>query len=225
LRRVKDEPQFTAEDRPRSFQHVFTEELVPARGRRWPLLLLFAMIAGGAAGAVALVLKSRSAAIALPHDAGVAITASDAGLIGLPPDPAPIDAPPDAVELIVEPDLDARRPVRPLRADAGVPIVVETPNRRGTILVQVITKPEGANLYEGTTYRGPGGTQIEEPYGARLVLTCRQPGYRPGKVEVVFDGKTELRVCVLERIKICINNIKNPFDDCELDPNAPVDPQ
>jgi hypothetical protein len=37
----------------------------------------------------------------------------------------------------------------------------------------------------------------------------------------VFDGKTELAVCALERIKICINNIKNPFDDCELDPSAP----
>jgi hypothetical protein len=29
-------------------------------------------------------------------------------------------------------------------------------------------------------------------------------------------------MCVLERIKICINNIKNPFDDCQLDPNAPM---
>jgi hypothetical protein len=106
----------------------------------------------------------------------------------------------------------------------GVPVLADTPNHRGTIQVQVLTKPEGANLFDGTTYRGPGGTQLEEPYGTRRVLTCRERGYRPGKVEVVFDGKTEVRICVLERIKICVHNIKNPFDDCELDPDAPVAP-
>jgi hypothetical protein len=26
---------------------------------------------------------------------------------------------------------------------------------------------------------------------------------------------------VLQRIKICIPGVKNPFDDCEVDPNAP----
>ncbi len=220
LRRVKDEPQFTADDRPLSFQHVFTEELVPARRRRWPLLLLFAMIAGGALGAIAVVVKSRRAVVTpAVHDAGALLVADAA-------DPGPADAAPDAPDMIIEPSIDAGRPVRPpptTRLDAGVPVIVDTPNRRGTIQVQVITRPEGANLYEGTTYRGPGGTQLEEPYGGRLVLTCRRPGYKPGRVEVVFDGKTELAVCVLERIKICINNIKNPFDDCELDPNAPVE--
>ena len=217
VRRVKDEPQFTADDRPLSFQHVFTEELVPARARRWPLLVFFAMILGGAAGAVALVLKSHGAAVAPPHDAGPMIVLADAGVV------EPSDAPADAGDLIVLPATDAGRARVTPRLDAGA-VTVDTPNHRGTILVQVITKPEGANLYDGTTYRGPGGTQLEEPYGSRLVLTCRQAGYRSGKVEVVFDGKTELRVCVLERIKICIDNIKNPFDDCELDPNAPTRP-
>ena len=220
LRRVKDEPQFTAEDRPRSFQHVFTEELIPARARRWPLLLFMAVIVGGAAGAIALVLKSHHAAVPPVVDASVFVPADAA---------PPLDAPPDAEELIPEPGPepgpDAGHPPRPLphTKDAGVPVIADTPNHRGTILVQVITKPEGANLYDGYHYRGPGGTQLEEPFGTKLVLTCRQPGYKPGKVEVVFDGKTDLRVCALERIKICINNIKNPFDDCELDPNAPVE--
>jgi len=221
-RRVKDEPQFTADDRPVSFQHVFTDELVPARGRRWPVLLLLAMIAGGAVGAVALVLKSHGAMA--PKDAGVvALVVTDAGQ-QVPVEPV-TDAAVDAPELIIVPEPDAGRPVRPaqVRHDAGV-IVVDTPNHRGTILVQVVTKPEGANLYEGTTYRGPGGTQIEEPYGTHKTFTCRQPGYKPGKVEVVFDGTAELKVCVLERIKICIHNVKNPFDDCEIDPNAPVEP-
>ena len=217
LRRVKDEPQFTAEDRPRSFQYVFTEELVPSRGRRWPLLLFMAVIAGGASGAVAVMLKTHRAAVAPPHDAG-GFAPGDAA----PREPA--DAPADADEVITEPEPDAGRAPRPPQRDAGGPVIADTPNHRGTILVQVITKPEGANLYDGYHYRGPGGTQLEEPYGTRLVLTCRQPGFKPGKVEVVFDGKTELRVCALERIKICIHNIKNPFDDCELDPNAPIDP-
>jgi len=224
-RRVKDEPEFTADDRPLSFQHVFTEELVPAPGRRWPLLLLFAMIGGGALGAVALVVKSRHAVI---------VEASrDAGVVALVPDAAittpPVDAAPDAGDVVVLPEIDAGRPYRPLppaRRDAGVgpPALPETPNHRGTIAVQVLTKPEGANLYEGTHYRGPGGAQLEEPFGARLTITCRQQGYKSGTVEVKFDGSSDAVLCVLQRIKICINNIKNPFDDCELAPGTSNDP-
>jgi hypothetical protein len=40
-------------------------------------------------------------------------------------------------------------------------------------------------------------------------------GYKPGNVELVFDGKTDVALCVLQRIKICIDGIKNMFDDCE----------
>ena len=98
--------------------------------------------------------------------------------------------------------------------DAGVALP-QTPNHRGTILVQVLTKPEGANLYESGHYRGPGGAQLEEELGARRTVTCKLPGYKPGTVEVVFDGKTEAVLCVLQRIKICIEGVKNPFDDCE----------
>jgi len=96
--------------------------------------------------------------------------------------------------------------------------VIETPNHRGTIVVQVLTRPEGANLYEGSTYRGPGGTQIEELLGKKLTITCRQPGYKDGTVEISFDGHTQAVLCVLERIKRCIAGLKNPFDDCEPAP-------
>ena len=106
----------------------------------------------------------------------------------------------------------------------GRGLVAGRSNRRGTIMIQVLTKPEGANLYAGTTYRGPGGTQLEEPLGARLDLRCHQQGYKDGKVTLVFDGKTDVVLCTLQRIKICINNIKNPFDDCELDPTKPSVP-
>jgi serine/threonine-protein kinase len=220
-RRVKDEPEFTADDRPPSFQHVFADELVPARGRRWPVIALLALICGGAAGAIALVIRSHGAVIAdRDRDAGVE-QPGDAAIAQLP-----VDAGPDALDLVVLPELDAGRVVRiATRRDAGTgsnAAIPETPNHRGTILVQVLTKPEGANLYDDEHhYRGPGGAQVEEPFGTRRTLTCKQPGYKPGTIEVSFDGNTTAVLCVLSRIKICINGIKNPFDDCELDPGAP----
>ena len=93
-----------------------------------------------------------------------------------------------------------------------------------TVSVQVLTKPEGANLYEGTHYRGPGGAELAEPLGTRLTITCRQAGYKPGTVEVVFNGETPAVLCILQRIKICIAGIKNPFDDCEPPPPPPSQP-
>ena len=82
--------------------------------------------------------------------------------------------------------------------DAGVPEthptpgVVDTPNHRGTIVITVMTKPDTAGLYVGSTYHGPGGTSIEEPYGTHYDVECR--GFRglakPGKVWLTFfDGQ------------------------------------
>jgi hypothetical protein len=225
-RRVKDEPEFTADDRPPSFQHVFTDELLPPPPRRWPLLLLFAMILGGAVGAVALVLKSRSAVVAeATRDASVVVLTADAGrpMPPPPPPPAPVDAAPDAADLIVLPEPGAGRPVRVVaHHDAGAATLPDTPNHRGTIMVQVLTKPEGASLFDGTHYRGPGGAELEEAFGTKLAITCRQTGYKPATVEINFDGNTTAVLCELKRIKICINNIKNPFDDCEVDTNGPA---
>jgi serine/threonine protein kinase len=229
-RRPRDEPEFTADDRPVSFDHVFTEEMVQIRRRRWPLLVLFAMIFGGATGAVALVLKSRSSVID-----GVIPDAEDIAIADAGQEPADAEvvvvAPPDAAEVIV-PDVtpvdagqvvaiqhDAARPgpVAPPGPHDAAPVVV-TPNRRGTVQVQVLTKPEGATLHEGSLYRGPGGAQLEEPFGTQLTITCKQTGYKPGIVEVPFDGSTEAVLCVLKRIRVCIDDIKNPFDDCEEAP-------
>jgi len=222
-RRVKDEPQFTADDRPVSFQHVFTEELVPARQRRWPVLLLLAMIVGGGAGAIGLMIKSRNTVVAeAARDAGPPAPI-DAASVLLPRD---AEAELDAGDVIVVPEPDAGRLIRPPRIeprpDAGSVIPV-TPNHRGTIGVQVLTKPEGANLYDdGGHYRGPGGAQLEEPFGKKLTVHCKQPGYKPGTVEVSFDGSSTAVLCVLERIKVCVKNLKNPFDDC-VDPDAPAE--
>jgi len=219
-RRVKDEPEFTADDRPRSFQHVFTEELVPARAGRWPRLLLFAMIAGGALGAIGLVLESRGAVIDRARNAGIVAVIGDAG--------AASAGRRRARRRRADRDPRARRrpPVRPARphdavpavsAVPAVPAVPDTPNHRGTILVQVLTRPEGANLRRHPLSR-PGGTELEELLGQKLVITCRLPGYKPGTVEVHFTRDVTAVLCVLQRIKICIDGIKNPFDDCEIDP-------
>jgi serine/threonine protein kinase len=223
-RRIKDEPQFTADDRPVSFEHVFTDEFAPSRPRRWPLLLLFGMIAGGAAGAVALVLKSRHAVVTEANRDASTIPPSDAGpvLIDAEAFDQAVDAGADAADLIVEPPDAGRILVVRAPRDAAVTVVHDTPNGRGTIIVQVLTKPEGAYLYDGGGhYRGPGGAQLEEPFGTRMQVTCRQAGYKPGTVELMFDGEQTAALCVLKRIKICINNIKNPFDDCEIDPSLP----
>ena len=239
-RRLKNEPEFTASDRPHTFEHVLDENDAPKRRSAWPLIIMFLLIAGGATTAVILMMK-RNAASSATEDAGVAVVTPprDAGVAPPAPDAAVVAMiEPDAAEELTATDagvIDASDDIVVVRTDAGMirvrrdagtvtNMIPDTPNHRGTIMIQVLTKPEGANLYAGNTYRGPGGTQIEEPLGSRLDLRCHQQGYKDGKVQLVFDGKTEVMLCVLVRIKTCINNIKNPFDDCELDPTKPSIP-
>jgi hypothetical protein len=97
------------------------------------------------------------------------------------------------------------------RPGARVP---QDPGNRRTLKVQVITRPERATLYVGTTYAGTGDTFLSRPEGTRLTVTCRMKGYRPGSVEVVFDGVSDVFLCKCNRRKRCIPGIKNPFDDC-----------
>jgi serine/threonine protein kinase len=220
LRRVRDEPEFTADDRPPSFQHVFTEELAPTRERRWPLVLALALVGGGAAGAIALVVQNHREVTPAARDAAVVALPGDARaeppLPPVPP-PGPIDAGvPEDADLIVLPEPDAgRRWIATVRRDAGIDALPETPNHRGTIIVTVLTQPEGAALFHGYDDRGHGGAHLEEPLGTKLTITCRMPGYKDGHVEVNFDGQHDGALCVLKRIVRCIDGLKNPFDDCE----------
>ena len=215
--RLRDEPGFVVRlkpQTPKTFDHVFDEPTPPPPPprARWPVAILLGLMVISAAGAIAVILLSRDRAVA-PAQPPVARTADAAVIVPVPPRPA------DASEVVVvEPDA-AVLGVRP-RHDAGA-ATVATPNGRGTIVVQVLTKPEGALLKVNGNYRGPGGTSIEEPYGARLTVTCSLTGYEPGKVDLVFDGKSEVALCVLKRIKRCIDGIKNPFDDCEQGSDAP----
>jgi hypothetical protein len=53
------------------------------------------------------------------------------------------------------------------------PPPVPAPSRR-PVEIQVLTQPEGAKLYAGTTYRGTGGDHLSEPLGTRLDVTCKR---------------------------------------------------
>jgi hypothetical protein len=227
-RRMRDEPEFvTNTARAISFDHVTTEDMPVASARRWPLVLFGALILGGAAGAVGLVLKSRSDVDRVVEHRDAAVPLADAAIIAeihdAPGDADISDGPADA-EVVVVISVDAGHYTPVPTRDAGIitATIPDTPNHRGTFPIQILTKPEGANLYDGYTYRGPGGTTIEASPGTRLEITCKQPGYQPGTVQLVFDGRTDVVLCVAKRIKICVDNIKNPFDDCELDPNKPA---
>jgi serine/threonine-protein kinase len=219
-RRLKDEPQFVTGDRAVPLDPISTD--LEATGSRWPLILLAALIAGGAAAAVVIVVAMRSSQPREEHREPIALHTPDAAVVVEADASAPADAAPEDADVVVVVPIDAgvRRPRS--QVDAGV--TVSTPSRRYQI--QVLTKPEGATLYVGATYRGVGGTTIEEPAGTKLEVTCKYPNHKSGKVQIVFDGKNELAMCETKRVKLCVQNIKNPFDDCELDPNlpSPMDP-
>jgi serine/threonine protein kinase len=228
-RTTPHEPQFTAGDKPRTFEHVWTQGDLPQQRSKWPLIVLLLLILGGGVTAFALLYVKRNTTDTPPpaRDAGIAMVMPDAeAVIPVAPDAAdvivdagvedaqiaiPVDAKDDIV--VVTQDAGMRR--NKTDAGVGVAVIPDTPNQRGTIMVQVLTKPEGATLYVGTSYRGPGGATLEEALGTKLDVRCTQKGYKEGKVSVVFDGKTEVALCVLTRIKLCIDNVKNPFDDCE----------
>jgi serine/threonine protein kinase len=214
--RPRDEPAFVIRQ-PRTFDPILETPATepPAPRRRWPVALLLGGVAASAAAALAVIVVSRDRAVTRdPPRERLAV--ADAAVTVPVHDATPVDTP-DIV--VVEPDAAAVVAVRP-RHDAGDGVPA-TPNGRGTIMIQVLTRPEGAVLKVNGLYRGPGGTSIEERLGARLTVACSLTGYEPGHVDLVFDGKTEVALCVLKRIKRCIDGLKNPFDDCEQGSDAP----
>ena len=219
--KVRHEPEFVAADRKPTYEHVWTDEDLPRpAGRRWPLVgigLLGLLALGGIVGAIVLAGRTREPA-RLPADAGVRTTDArapeDAVIAELADAGVPVDALDDIV--VVPTDAGPRRPTPPRDAAIRTPVApTETPNGRGTIMVQVLTKPEGAQLYVGTSYRGPGGTTLEEARGSTLEVRCHLKGYKDGTVQIRFDGDAEVVLCTMARIKVCIDGVKNPFDDCE----------
>jgi hypothetical protein len=97
--------------------------------------------------------------------------------------------------------------------DAGPKVLGRTPGERGTVVIEVLTRPDGGILYEKTHYRGPAGVHVEEKKGTKMRLKCTLPGYQPGYVDLVFDGETEVTICMMKRLP-CVPGIKDPFQDC-----------
>jgi hypothetical protein len=242
-RRLKDEPQFVTSARPAQFMLSDPEPVAQpdAHKPRYAMTVLTLIaLAAVTTAAVTVILNNRggggSNAVAPKLDAGpLAAAPADAASV---PVPVPGDA-----SVVVVADVDAAVAIALPYVDAGVrdrhphghhdagvaardasgPVLspLDPVNHRGTFAITVMTKPDSANLYVGTTYRGVSGTQLEEPVGTRYDVECRSAGYKPGHVSLYFDGRTSAVLCSLTRVKICIDNIKNPFDDCEIDPNRP----
>jgi hypothetical protein len=226
-RRQVNEPAFVTSPPPR-LTLTDEEEYPVARPRpRWPLALGGILLFGAAGVTAALVFKKKAG------EAGA--TAADAALVAelITDGGRVIELQPDAGDLvIVDVPVDAgatdarggdgSRPDRN-RRDAGLGVAIDlrdggvigrTPEERGNVSIEVITRPDGGILYIDQSYRGPGGTHLEERKGTRAKVKCTLPGYEPGYVDLVFDGKTEVVVCSMTRTVRCVPGIKNPFDDC-----------
>ncbi len=182
------------------------------RSSRWPTVLVaLLLLGGGGAAAYMLTRGSRTPAAADgPADAAArAETPADAAALA--------ETPADAATEVAELEADAGQVVGPRphhpNTDHRPPHPPPThPGRPRK--VQIITKPTGASLYIGTTYSGTGDVYLTRPGGTRLTVTCRLPGHKTGTVDVTFDGVTEVYLCQMPRIKHCVRDLKNPFDDC-----------
>jgi serine/threonine protein kinase len=229
-RRLRDEPAFVSTAGSAHLFDALDEGTRPpiAPPSRWPLALGAAMVLAVGGVVLALYLRNRDAGPAnepiatAPIDAPAAPTTPDASTVVID---VPLDAAGPSPVLDAKPANDRRdaRDVRPKRADAADSSVVPPDVRltpRGMVAVKIITAPTGGAVYEGFTFKGTSQPTIELPYGAKAHLRCTLPGYEEGHVDVTFDGKTEVQVCMMKRIVRCVDDtpdrvgLKNPIDDC-----------
>ncbi len=211
------EPEFVTPGAPLSFTHVYEQAPEPPpEKRRWPVwvagLVMLALGAGGTILAIA-TLQGRDEPVSeAPADAAqVVVEVDDAGL----EDEAPHDA-----DVIVElpPDAGERVAVT-VRRDAGVHSIARPPDRKGNVTIEILTRPGDANVFIAPNFRGPSGVKITEPYGTKRHIECKTDRMK-GSVDVVFDGKVSAVMCTATRDRFCVPGLKNPYDDCEEDPNA-----
>jgi serine/threonine protein kinase len=209
------EPQFAAPGTPVSFSHVYDDEEPVAEPRRWPLWLAgLLLLIAGAGGTVLVIgaLQSRDdSGRQTRRDAALVVETRDAGIIDemTRHDAAIAELPPDAGE----------RVVTALRRDGGVATIARPPDRKGNVTIEILTRPGDANVYIAPNFRGPSGVKITEPYGTKRHIECKTDRMK-GSVDVVFDGKVSAVMCTAARARFCVPGIKNPFDDCEEDPDA-----
>ena len=190
-----------------SFSHVYDAQEPPPESRRWPFVVAaLVMLAVGAGVAIFVIGRLQREHASVPT--------RDAKAIAIVPDAAPpaIDA---AVVVEVPVDAATRPVVATVPADAGV----NRPDRR-TITIEVMTRPGDAQVFIDRHFRGPSGVRIAEPYGTKRKIECKTERMK-GSVDVLFDGSRTAVMCTATRDRFCVPGLKNPYDDCEDDPNAP----
>ena len=235
------DPAFVRRKRPLSFEALYQqgdtgEASHRERRRRWPLALTVLLIlgAGVAAAAVIAVQREKSSQGQATELAGSKNPVStDPGSTTSPTDPVnghslAIDAAP-AADAVVQTATSGAKDAGPSGDPGSKPgsnpgsrpgskpgsndkPPVAAPSRR--LEIKVLTKPDGATLYINKNYTGQSGTNIRRAEGTKLTVECRLPGYKPGKVQVQFDGINEVYICRLGGPVNCVKGLKNPFADC-----------
>ncbi len=215
------EPEFAAPGKPLSFTHLDEEPEPPPPSSRVPMVLAgILMLLLGAGGMIFLLMKLQKddkpqvADNHGPPDAAVVVTEQrDAEIVEVPQD----------AEVVVDVPVDAGVVVTTGRRDAGVGGVVgintQKIDKTKPVTIEVLARPGEADVFIGANYRGPSGVKITDRYGAKAHIECKTERMK-GSVDVVFDGKVTAVMCTATRNRFCVPGIKNPFDDCEEDPNA-----
>jgi len=206
------EPQFVGTDAaPVSFEHVYDERPDQKdRSGRMPMVVAgLLMLLLGAGGTVLLIMKMQKSdplVSSTRRDAAVAAELHDAGVV-------PADAP-----VVVDVPIDAGTRVtsRVIR-DAGIG-TTRPGDKKGNVTIEVLTRPGDADVFIGRNYRGPSGVKITDRYGARVKIECKT-AFMKGSIEVTFDGSLSAVMCTATRDRFCVAGLKNPYDDCEEDPN------
>ncbi|MBK9035460.1 MAG: serine/threonine protein kinase [Myxococcales bacterium] len=191
-----------------------------AAPKRWPWAVLAVLVMGGGGVGAALLLK-KSASVRGEPDAGErradartvieydldggVEAPTDARAPGPGPGPRPLR---DAAVAVTGVDAGVTS-----SRDAGPTVMGRTPTARGNVVIEVLTRPDGGIIYEKTHYRGPAGVHLEEKKGTKMRVKCTLPGYQPGYVDLVFDGETEVTICMMKRLP-CVPGLKDPFQDC-----------
>ncbi len=214
------EPEFVAPGAPMSFSHVYDEVEPPPDKTRWPLwlagLLVLLVGAGGTALLISRLSSHDAAVVVAPDDAATIVVDDprDGGVETLETPEVPGDA---AVVVELSPDAGTHVVATVVR-DAGVGTITR-PDRKGNITIEVLTRPGEANVFIAPNFRGPNGVKLTEPYGTKRHIECKTDRLK-GSVDVVFDGKVSAVMCTATRDRFCVPGLKNPYDDCEEDPNA-----
>ncbi|MGE5183001.1 MAG: serine/threonine-protein kinase [Acidobacteriota bacterium] len=204
------EPEFVAG--PLSL-HTDFEPLPAERPSRLPwILAALAVLAAGGATIVVLAAHHGGGeqAASAPRDAaGVAEVHADAAPIAEVSPDAALAAAPDAAVAVAARGSDPilQRPDGPVATVRGGP-------HPATVVVEVLTRPADTDVFVGHVFRGPSGVRLEERYGTKLTIECRAPHFK-GTKQIVFDGSVTSVMCTATRLKMCVEGLKNPYDECE----------